>query len=136
MQKVYAEKGETFIVIIDEYDVLIREQVGDDEFKPYLGFFNYAELKPAITLAYLTGILPIMKDMVQSKLNTFDEYNMLRIGSFAEYTGFTTEEAKSLCERYGRDFELCKSWYDGYELEGFEIYNPQAVIKACVTGKF
>lgn len=120
--------------------MLIREQVGDDEFKPYLGFLNSlfknAELKPAITLAYLTGILPIMKGMVQSKLNTFDEYNMLRIGSFAEYTGFTTEEAKSLCERYGRDFELCKSWYDGYELEGFEIYNPQTVIKACVTGKF
>ena len=55
IQKVYAEKGETFIVIIDEYDVLIREQVGDDEFKPYLGFLNSlfknAELKPAITLS-------------------------------------------------------------------------------------
>lgn len=140
LQKVYAQTGETFIIIIDEYDVLIREQVGDEEFKPYLGFLNSlfknAELKPAISLAYLTGILPIMKDMIQSKLNTFDEYNMLRIGNFTEYTGFISDEVKSLCERYGRNFEECKSWYDGYKIKGMEIYNPQAVIKACVSGDF
>jgi len=140
IQKVYAKTGETFIIIIDEYDVLIREQVGDEEFKPYLGFLNSlfknAELKPAISLAYLTGILPIMKDMVQSKLNTFDEYNMLRIGNFTEFTGFTTDEVKSLCSKYGRDFEKCKSWYDGYKMKGTEIYNPQAVLKACITGEF
>ncbi|MBR6198935.1 MAG: AAA family ATPase, partial [Spirochaetales bacterium] len=60
IQRVYIEKGETFIIIIDEYDVLIREQVSEEEFKAYLGFLNSlfknAELKPAITLAYLTGI--------------------------------------------------------------------------------
>ena len=140
LQQVYAQKGETFIVIIDEYDVLIREQVGDEEFKPYLGFLNSlfknAELKPAISLAYITGILPIMKDMIQSKLNTFDEYNMLNIEPFTEFTGFTNDEVKALCDRYNRDFEECKSWYDGYKIKGMEIYNPQAVIKACVSGKF
>ena len=140
LQQVYAKTGETFIVIIDEYDVLIREQEGDEEFKPYLGFLNSlfknAELKPAISLAYLTGILPIMKDMIQSKLNTFDEVNMLNIEPYTEFTGFTNDEVKALCEKYKRDFDKCKSWYDGYKIKGMEIYNPQAVIKACVTGKF
>ncbi|MBR3731274.1 MAG: AAA family ATPase, partial [Spirochaetales bacterium] len=51
IQKVFARKHETFIIIIDEYDVLIREQVSEEEFKAYLGFLNSlfknAELKPA-----------------------------------------------------------------------------------------
>ncbi len=140
IRDVYAQKRETFIIIIDEYDVMIREKVSAEEFDVYLGFLNSlfknAELKPAIALAYLTGILPIMKDKIQSKLNTFDQYNMLRIGPFAEFTGFTTEEVMGLCERYDRDFVECKSWYDGYDLKGTEIYNPQAVIKAVLSGEF
>lgn len=140
IQKVYAQKKETFIIIIDEYDVLVREQVTSEELSAYLGFLNSlfknAELKPAISLAYLTGILPIMKDKIQSKLNTFDEITMLRIGTFAEYTGFTTQEVQHLCKKFSRDFELCKSWYNGYHIANFELYNPQAVIKACVTGEF
>ena len=137
---VWAQKKETFIVIIDEYDVLIREQVEDKELEIYRGFltslFKNAHIKPAISLAYLTGILPIMKDKVQSKLNEFSQVNMLRIGKFAEYTGFTTEEVKALCEKYSCSFENCKSWYDGYNLKGIEIYNPQAVINAVVSGEF
>ena len=140
IQSVYAKKRETFIIIIDEYDVLIREQVCKEELDAYLGFLNSlfknAAVKPAVSLAYLTGILPIMKDKVQSKLNEFDEINMLHIGRFAEYTGFTTEEVQALCTRYDCDFEECKSWYDGYNLKGIEVYNPQAVVKATVTGNF
>lgn len=138
--KVWASKKETFIVIIDEYDVLIREKIDEKELDIYRGFltslFKNAHIKPAISLAYLTGILPIMKDKVQSKLNEFSQINMLRIGKFAEYTGFTTEEVKTLCEKYGCDFEECKSWYDGYNLKGVEIYNPQAVINAVISGEF
>ena len=137
---VYSRTRQTFIIIIDEYDVMIREKVSAEEFDVYLGFLNSlfknAELKPAITLAYLTGILPIMKDKIQSKLNTFDPITMLYAGDFAEFTGFTEDEVKALCERYGRDFTECKSWYDGYVVDGIETYNPQAVIKACISGKF
>lgn len=138
--KVWAAKKETFIVIIDEYDVLIREQIDEKELEIYRGFltslFKNAHIKPAISLAYLTGILPIMKDKVQSKLNEFNQFNMVDADDFAEFTGFTTDEVKALCEKYGCDFEECKSWYDGYNLNGIEIYNPQAVIKAVPKSKF
>lgn len=36
--KIYATTGEQFVVIIDEYDVLIRERVSDQIFKSYLSF--------------------------------------------------------------------------------------------------
>ena len=41
------------------------------------GLFKSDTLRPAIALAYLTGILPIVRDKVQSKLNNFDEYTIL-----------------------------------------------------------
>lgn len=58
--EVYSKTRETFIIIIDEYDVLVREQVDKDLFDRYLGFLNGLfksdTLRPAISLAYLTGI--------------------------------------------------------------------------------
>ncbi len=137
---VFRSSGVPFVIIIDEYDVLLREQVPDTEFQSYLGFLNSLfkneSLRPAIALAYLTGILPVIRDKVQSKLNTFDEITILRPGPFAEYTGFTDAEVKRLCAAYKCDFDECKSWYNGYRLKNFDIYNPQAVIKAVKSGEF
>ena len=140
IQKVYAQKKEKFIIIIDEYDVLVREQVSDEELSLYRAFlvslFKNSPLQPAISLAYLTGILPIMKDKIQSKLNTFVPYTMVDADEFAEFVGFTEEEVKTLCNKYDCSFELCKSWYDGYRLGKFELYNPESVIKAVSKGTF
>ena len=140
IQQVYAQTRENFVIIIDEYDVMMREQVLKEEFDTYLAFLNSlfknSELKPAISLAYITGILPVVRDKIQSKLNTFHEYTMLDAGPFSEFTGFTSEEVQVLCEKYGCSFEECKSWYDGYKLGAFEIYNPQAVYNAMLGKKF
>ncbi len=140
IQKVFAEKNQTFIIVIDEYDCLVREEVPKEEFQFYLDFlmslFKNAELKPAISLAYLTGILPVIRDKVQSKLNTFNEFTMVDADDFAEFTGFTTEEVKELCKKHNCNFNECKNWYDGYRLGEFEIYNPLAVIKAVPKSKF
>ena len=140
IQKVYSQKNEKFIIIIDEFDVLIRENICETELEEYRSFlitlFKNSNIKSAISLAYLTGILPIMKDKIQSKLNTFAPYTMLFAGEFAEFVGFTSEEVSDLCKKYGVDFDFCKSWYDGYKLEQFEVYNPEAVIKALKTKIF
>ena len=140
IQNVYMQKNETFIIIIDEYDVLVREQVTERELETYRTFLNAlfknTPLQPAISLAYVTGILPIMKDKIQSKLNTFQPYTMLDADEFSEFVGFTTDEVEALCKKYNCDFELCKSWYDGYKLNNFELYNPESVIKAVTKHKF
>lgn len=73
MLQVYAQSGETFILLIDEYDILVREKVEEKLFSDYLSFLNGLfkndTLRPAISLAYITGILPVIRDKVQSKLN-------------------------------------------------------------------
>ena len=130
--KIYAQTGEQFVIIIDEYDVLIRERVADSVFESYLAFLNAmfknADLSPAIALAYITGILPIVRDKVQSKLNMFDEYTMRDSWSLAEFVGFTTDEVHDLCEKYSVDFEECKRWYDGYNINGIETYSPESIV--------
>jgi len=132
--KIYAATQEQFVIIIDEYDVLVREQTRREYFEHFLGFLNgmfkNAELAPAIALAYITGILPVVRDKVQSKLNMFREYTMLNAGKLASSIGFTNEEVESLCKEHGLDFEECKRWYDGYNLNGIEIYNSNSVVVA------
>ena len=138
--KVYAATGQTFIIIIDEYDVLVREQVDEELFKKYLSFLNGLfksdTLRPAISLAYLTGILPVVRDKVQSKLNNFREYTILNAYDLAEYIGFTSCEVEELCKKYGMDYNECRNWYDGYEQNGFEIYNPESVVMSMETGRY
>ena len=141
MMKVYATTGETFVVIIDEYDVLVREKVSPILFQSYLSFLNgifkNADLSPAISLAYLTGILPIVRDKIQSKLNLFTEYSMTNPMNLAEFVGFTAEETRGLCEQYGMDYEECKRWYDGYDLKTMkEVFSPRSVVSAMQNREF
>lgn len=138
--KIYKATGDTFIMIMDEYDVLVREQADRDLFEEYLSFLNglfkSAPMKPVISLAYLTGILPIVRDRIQSKLNNFREYTMYDAGALAEYIGFTADEVAELCKKRGIDFDECRRWYDGYYQNGYEIYNPKSVIEAVESGRF
>lgn len=133
--------GNKFIVIIDEWDVLIRDEADNiavqEEYINFLrGMFKGTEPTRYIALAYMTGILPIKKLKTQSALNNFDEFTMLDAGVMAPYIGFTEAEVKDLCERYHRDFEKVKYWYDGYLLEDYQVYNPKTVVSVCVRGRF
>ncbi|MCQ2315009.1 MAG: AAA family ATPase, partial [Bacteroidales bacterium] len=141
IMRVYAATGETFVIIIDEYDVLVREQVPEKVFKSYLdflnGMFKNADLSPAISLAYLTGILPIVRDKIQSKLNLFTEFSMTNAGCLTEFVGFTAEETKGLCEQYGMDYEECRRWYDGYNMKTIkEIFSPRSVVSAMQNREY
>ena len=132
IRETYTKTGEKFVIIIDEYDVLMREQVPQTLFESYLSFLNGlfkgTTIRPAISLAYITGIIPIVRDKVQSKLNEFTEYTMLDAAQFASHIGFTAEETKELCEQYGCDFAEFERWYDGYRLsDEVSLFNPKSV---------
>ena len=144
IKRVYAKTGVQFVMLLDEYDVLVREQVKASIFDPYLAFLNAMfkniNLVPAFALVYMTGILPVVRDKIQSKLNLFKEYTMTDAKQLAEYFGFTEEETRTLCEQNDMDFEECRRWYDGYKLDfrknTFEIYNPNSVVQAMAAGNF
>ena len=98
--------------------------------------FKGTEPTKYIALAFLTGILPIKKLKTQSALNNFDEFTMLGAGNMASYIGFTENEVKILAERYHQNYDKVKAWYDGYLLNSYQIYNPQAVVSVMLRGEF
>ena len=136
IQRVYTETNTQFIIIIDEYDVLVREQIPEDIFKSYLellnSLFKNDALNPAIAFAYLTGILPIVRDKVQSKLNVFKESTMLEPFGLEEFFGFTKAEVKALCRAYKMKFKECEEWYDGYKIGKISVYNPNSLVEAMM----
>ncbi len=141
MQAVFAKTGEQFVIIMDEYDVLIREEESDEVFLPYLeflnGLFKNRVLKPAIAMAYLTGILPIIRDKVESKLNEFTEFTMYESANLSEFVGFTFDEVEALCKAYNMDYNECQRWYDGYRLsKEISVCNPKSVVAAMMQHVF
>lgn len=141
LSRIKDKTGQKFIIIIDEWDVLIRDEATNyyiqNEYINFLrGMFKRTEPTKYIQLAYLTGILPIKKEKTQSAVNNLEEFTMLHSYELAPYIGFTENEVKMLCQKYDRDFEKVKKWYDGYLLENYEIYNPKAVVSVMLRGKF
>lgn len=141
LSKINAKTGKQFIIIIDEWDVLIRDEAAQldvqEEYINFLrGLFKVSEPMKYIGLAYITGILPIKKLKTQSALNNFDEYTMLDAGEIAKYIGFTQDEVKKLCVKYETDFEKVRHWYDGYLLGEYHIYNPKAVVSVVTKRTF
>ena len=155
MEKFYRKSGKQFVVVIDEWDAIFRENPGDDEGqKLYLDFLrDWLKDKEYIALAYMTGILPVKKYGVHSALNMFREYSMTNPMQLASYTGFTEEEVKGLCIKYNMRYEDISDWYDGYIVsdaipvqkreeyrEGdynehqISIYSPLSVVTAVSTG--
>ena len=141
LSRINAATGTKFIVIIDEWDVLIRDEASDvrtqEEYINFLrAMFKGTEPTKYIQLAYLTGILPVKKEKTQSALNNFKDYSMLHAGPIAPYVGFTEAEVQKLCEEYGHEFEKVKRWYDGYQIGTYHVYNPNAVVNLMLEGEF
>jgi len=141
LSRIKNDVGQKFIVIIDEWDVLIRDEAANKKVQEkYINFlramFKGTEPTKYIQLAYLTGILPIKKEKTQSALNNFDEFTMVSPSILAQYIGFTEAEVQKLSDKYHQDFDKVKKWYDGYLLKDYQVYNPRAVISVMLKGEY
>lgn len=139
LMKIYEKTGIPFVIIIDEWDCVIRNSHDQALVHKYLQFlhslFKSEESKSFLALGYITGILPIKKIKDESALNNFQEYTMLDSYPITEYYGFTEKEVKDLCKDYSMDFETVKAWYNGYLIDGEHMYNPNSVSQALERHK-
>ena len=138
LEQAFAQYKIPFVFIIDEWDCIFRVHKSDaTSQKDYLDFLrNLLKDKSYIALAYMTGILPIKKYGEHSAINVFYEYSMTDASPIEEFTGFTEQEVRQLCEQYNMPFSETKKWYDGYCVDGVSIYNPKSVVEAMLRGKF
>lgn len=133
-----ATEKKPFVILIDEWDCVMREHRNNKEaLEIYLDFLrNWLKDKEYIALAYMTGILPIKKYGTHSALNMFDEYSMLSSKGIEKYIGFTDKEVAKLCRKYRINFDDMKLWYNGYKLNGTDLYCPRSVVKAVTEKHF
>ena len=138
LDKIFAQFKISFVFIIDEWDCIFRRHKEDsDSQTTYLNFLrDLMKNKSYVALAYMTGILPIKKYGEHSAINVFYEYSMTDAKPISEFTGFTEDEVKSLCEKYNKPFEQMKRWYDGYCLDEISIYNPKSVVESILRDNF
>jgi len=140
LNQVYQLSGAPFVVIIDEWDCVVRNHADrQDLVHKYLQFlhsiFKSEESKTFLALGYITGILPIKKIEDESALNNFREYTMLDSKRLTEFYGFTEQEVKELCEKHDLNFDSMKKWYNGYLISGQYMYNPNSVYSAILDHK-
>ena len=142
LAKINAATKQQFVIIIDEWDCVFREDKDNETLqKEYVNFlrglFKGSAADEFVKLAYITGILPIKKYGTQSALNNFRELTMIAPGGIAEYIGFTETEVKELCQKYDASFEEMQKWYDGYYLNrAGHIYSPNSVMEAIDNEEF
>ena len=79
LMKIYEKTEIPFVIIIDEWDCVIRNSNDQALVHKYLQFlhslFKSEESKSFLALGYITGILPIKKIKDESALNNFQEYS-------------------------------------------------------------
>lgn len=135
---VYAKTGIPFVILIDEWDCVMREMQDDEDAqRAYLDWLRLIlKDKEYVALAYATGILPVKKYGAHSALNMFAEISVLDARDFAPYTGFTEGEVEALAQRFGMDMDEVRRWYDGYDINGIATYNPRSVVMSMTGSRF
>lgn len=142
LARINIETKKQFIIIIDEWDCVFREDrenfLLQSEYINFLrGLFKGGPADEFVKLAYITGILPIKKYGTQSALNNFRELTMTAPGGIAEYIGFTEAEVKNLCQNYNMPFTEMQKWYDGYFFSRIgHVYSPNSVMEAIDNEEF
>lgn len=143
------EDGRRFMFIIDEWDMVFHlSWVSNEDREAYLLFLrSLLKGQAYVELAYMTGILPIVKYSDGLELNMFVEYQMTTMERYSEYFGFTEQEVDRLYDIYlEQETEQTKltkvsrtdleEWYNGYHtLDGKKLYNPRSVILALQNNR-
>ncbi|MBR1433612.1 MAG: AAA family ATPase, partial [Bacteroidales bacterium] len=136
---VVSKTGEKFIMLIDEWDYILREVEDTSVQKSYLDFlrslFKSKFSKTVFAGVFMTGIFPVVKTDSESSLNDFWEYTPVNPMGMEKYFGFTKGEIRSMCEMSGINPEKMCAWHGGYILgRQKELLCPESVIASIKSG--
>ncbi len=141
MEALHLKHGKKVMILIDEYDAPVLHAISEGFAKPaiaLLGPWLSSALKnnDHLEKAVLTGILCLAQQSIFSDLNHFTCYSVIDAGDFADKFGFTEEETQQALIEFGRQdqAEDVRGWYNGYNFNGIQIYNPWSLGEFLVRG--
>ena len=123
------------VILIDEYDQPITSASTHgyyDEMCTFMRVFLSGALKDNkhCHIGIMTGVLRVAKEGILSGLNNPEVWTVFE-QKYSQYFGFTEDEVAEMARYYGAEDKMpeIKSWYDGYDFGGTEIYNPWSVLR-------
>ena len=123
------------VILIDEYDQPITTASTNgfyDEMCNFMRVFLSGALKDNehCHIGIMTGVLRVAKEGILSGLNNPEVWTVFE-QKYSQYFGFTEDEVAEMARYYGAEDKMpeIKSWYDGYDFGGTEIYNPWSVLR-------
>ena len=134
-QFLYEYYNQKVVLLIDEYDSPLLNAVEKGyytEMKDFLRAFYGDALKTNeyLQMGVLTGIIRVTQAGIFSDLNNIENYTILK-KSYSQYFGLLEAEVEKALRYYGIEYKLdeVRSWYDGYNFAGTEVYNPLSILK-------
>ena len=108
------------VLLVDEYDVPLQKAA-------IAGYGDVLKTNDDICKGILTGCLRATKEGIFTGLNNLSVDTVLtQDESLSASIGFTPDEVRAMMDYYGLGslYEKARSWYDGYSINGQDLFCP------------
>ncbi|MDY0122927.1 AAA family ATPase [Sulfurimonas sp.] len=122
--------NQNVVILVDEYDKPILDNIDEPTIAKSVrdGLVNlYSVIKGSdeyIKFAFLTGVSKFTKTSLFSGLNNLKDISLQK--QYGDICGYSQNDVETTFKPYldGVDMQELKSWYNGYNFLGSDMYNP------------
>lgn len=130
IRKTYKKYNQKVVILVDEYDKPILDNIKDAELAEDIrsGLVDlYSVIKGSdeyIKFAFLTGVSKFTKTSLFSGLNNITDISLH--DNYGDICGYSQKDVETTFKPHleGVDMVELKSWYNGYNFLGSDMYNP------------
>ncbi|HHB94402.1 MAG TPA: hypothetical protein ENK88_04580 [Campylobacterales bacterium] len=130
IQKSYEKYNQKVVILVDEYDKPILDNIEDTKVAENIrdGLVNlYSIIKGSdefLRFAFLTGVSKFTKTSLFSGLNNLVDISLDE--DYGNICGYSQNDIETTFKPYlnGVNMQQLKSWYNGYNFLGSDMYNP------------
>ena len=132
--------NEDVVILIDEYDRPLLDKIDNPEIAVEIRevmrdlYSRIKENDRYIKFAFLTGVSKFSKVSIFSGLNNLKDITLDK--KYATICGYTQNDIDTTFGQHlkGADMERVKEWYNGYNFNGENVYNPFDILLFIDSG--